>query len=260
MWTHFAPAVCAPIVPDLPPIIAATQTIGDKIFFAQNHVEDIACVCAEGFEVDDDNDPAPENVPGLFEVPPVVDGGLFEGQSWGWDGIDCRQMPGGGDMINHRSLRVSPPLGRPTSSSSCTSSRWCGSLPSYCRSPQTSAGVVDAGTTPVTFGKLLRFLGICLLMSTCSGWNVEEFWNYDIVPRDQEEDPRPYNFCAFMAKRRFQCINRYLKFTSVQRPAFVDKFWSIRQMIKSWNDQMARIFLCAWVICLDESMLTWHNK
>jgi hypothetical protein len=81
--------------------------------------------------------------------------------------------------------------------------------------PQTSAGVVDAGTTPVTFGELLRFLGIRLLMSMCSGWMVDEFWNYDTVPQEQEEDPYPYNFHAFMPKRRFQCINRYLKFTNV---------------------------------------------
>ena len=36
IWTHFDPAAHAPIVPDLPPIVAATQTIGDDIFFAQN--------------------------------------------------------------------------------------------------------------------------------------------------------------------------------------------------------------------------------
>jgi len=59
-WTHFSPAVHAPIEPNLPPIVAATQTIGDEIF------EDIARVRAEGYEVDDDNDPAPENVPGLL--------------------------------------------------------------------------------------------------------------------------------------------------------------------------------------------------
>ena len=50
MWTHFTPAVHAPIaVPNVPPIVAATQTIGDEIF------EDIARVRAEGYEVDDDN-------------------------------------------------------------------------------------------------------------------------------------------------------------------------------------------------------------
>ena len=96
MWTYFAPGVRASIVPNLPPVIAPTQTNGDAIFFAQNRAEDIACGRAEGFEVDDDNDPAPENVPGLFDVPPVVNGGLFEGQSWGWDGIDHLQMAGGG--------------------------------------------------------------------------------------------------------------------------------------------------------------------
>jgi hypothetical protein len=29
------------------------------------------------------------------------------------------------------------------------------------------------------------------------------------------------------------------------KPAFADKFWPVRQMIKSWNDHMAGIFLCA---------------
>jgi hypothetical protein len=97
MWKHFALAVRAPIVPNLPPIVASTQTIGDEFFFVQNHAEDIACIRAEEFEVDNDNNPAPENVPGLFDVlPAVVSGGLFEGQSWGWDGIDHRQMTGGG--------------------------------------------------------------------------------------------------------------------------------------------------------------------
>ena len=46
MWTHFAPTVHAPIVPNLPPIIAVTPTIGNEIFFAQNRAEDIACVHA----------------------------------------------------------------------------------------------------------------------------------------------------------------------------------------------------------------------
>ena len=159
MWMHFAPSVPAPIVPNLPPMVAATQTIGDKIF------EDIACVRAEGFEVDDNNDPAPKNVPGLFDVPPaVVDGGLFEGQSWGWDGIDHRQTTGEG-YDEPSFTQGFTPIGKiylqlfmhffPMT--------WFSAV----LLPETSAGVVNAGTTPVTFGELLRFLGIRLLMSTC---------------------------------------------------------------------------------------------
>ena len=125
---------------------------------------------------------------------------------------------------------------------------------------QTSVSLVNAGTTPLTFGKLLRFLGIWLLMSACSGWNVDQFWSYADAPRNQEEDPCPFNFKAFMPNRRFLSINHYLTFTDVPKPAFVDKFWLVCQMIKSWNDHMAGIFLWAWVICPDESMLIWHNK
>ncbi len=41
----------------------------------------------EGFEVDHDNEPLPVNVLTNGNVPHVNEG-LYEGQSWGWDGID----------------------------------------------------------------------------------------------------------------------------------------------------------------------------
>ncbi len=43
-----------------------------------NTAEDIARVQAEDFEVEDDNDPAPENIP---NGPPDINIGLYEGQS-----------------------------------------------------------------------------------------------------------------------------------------------------------------------------------
>ena len=60
--------------------------------------------------------------------------------------------------------------------------------------PRTSAGVINSGAAPVTFGELLRYVGIRLLMAMCMGWNTDQFWNYDNIPHDQEEDPCPYNF------------------------------------------------------------------
>jgi len=72
VWEHFVAAVPAPISPNLPPILAETKaiSISDHIFFAQNRAEDIAHVGKEGFEVYDDNDTAPKNVPGP-DAPPV---------------------------------------------------------------------------------------------------------------------------------------------------------------------------------------------
>jgi hypothetical protein len=56
-----------------------------------NHSEDIANLCNQGFDVDDDNKPAVENIP-TGEEPTTNNGSLKEGQSWGWDGIDRRSI------------------------------------------------------------------------------------------------------------------------------------------------------------------------
>ena len=45
------------------------------------HAEDIAHVKSLGLGVDDDNEPAPENIPNK-NPPEKID------QSWGWDGFD----------------------------------------------------------------------------------------------------------------------------------------------------------------------------
>ncbi len=47
-------------------------------------------------EVDNDNEPLPENVPANGNMPPANEG-LYEDQSWGWDGIDWRITMGGGN-------------------------------------------------------------------------------------------------------------------------------------------------------------------
>ena len=44
-----------------------------------------------GFEVDDDNEPTPKNVPAA-NAPRPNGAALYEGQVVGWDGIDCRAM------------------------------------------------------------------------------------------------------------------------------------------------------------------------
>ena len=71
--------------------------LGDNIFTAQNVAEDIAHIQVEGFEVDNNNDPAPENIPANGDVQPInLD--LYEGQLWGWDGVNRRITMGGGGL------------------------------------------------------------------------------------------------------------------------------------------------------------------
>ncbi len=57
-----------------------------------SRAEDVALVRNQGLEVDDDNEPAPENIPTNYanEVPLTTS--LYPGQRWGWDGIDQREV------------------------------------------------------------------------------------------------------------------------------------------------------------------------
>ena len=60
--------------------------IDPSVLHAGNRAEDIALVRAQGLMVDDDNDPAPENIPDLNA--PEAD--TPNGQ-WGWDG-QCHRI------------------------------------------------------------------------------------------------------------------------------------------------------------------------
>ncbi len=75
-------------------VVKEQVEIGEDIFRAGNRAEDIANVRGQGFEVDDNNDPAPENIPTLWDEAPAVND-LYKGQSWGWDGIDRHVVAGG---------------------------------------------------------------------------------------------------------------------------------------------------------------------
>ena len=88
------PAPGNPPVPDGDPDHVAI-TIDDAIFNLRRTAKDIVMVRNQGFDVDDDNEPVPENIP-TGDAPPVNNNnGLYDGQSWGWDGIDCRAQNGG---------------------------------------------------------------------------------------------------------------------------------------------------------------------
>jgi hypothetical protein len=63
-----------------------------EVLHAGNRAEDIAQVRALGFVVDDDNEPAPENIP----VPQANNNNPpNDGRTWGWAGLDYRKQANG---------------------------------------------------------------------------------------------------------------------------------------------------------------------
>jgi hypothetical protein len=153
------------------PVDARDNDFDDDVFFARNNSEDIARVRAKGFEVDDDNDPAPENLPQLFDNPTVTDTGLYEGQTWGWNGMDRRVTEGGnyngpsfangwiptGKIYMDVFLHLFPAV-------------WLTNV----LVERTNVGVVNAASKPLTFGELLRFIGMRLLVASSPGWHVDD--------------------------------------------------------------------------------------
>ena len=118
--------------------------------------------------------------------------------------------------------------------------------------------MTEAGIAPLKFGYLIRYFGIWLLISPCSGWRREGFWS--VTPLDQEANPCPYRLEEFMSKRCFNTITRELRFTNTNPLPYVDKFWKICQMVKAWNYNMTSIFLASWTICLNKSMSIYHSR
>ncbi len=69
--------------------------IDNPVFNAGNCKEDIEFVWAQGLEVDNNKEPAPENIP----VGNTNNSVLFTGQSWGFDGVDQRVATGATDQL-----------------------------------------------------------------------------------------------------------------------------------------------------------------
>ena len=176
-------------------------------------------------EIDDDMEPDLDNVPSV-DTPAAYT--LCEGQTWGWDGIDGRAV-----LAQNQNEPSFKNGWSPQSLSyidiflHCLPFKWFRIVPI----PSTTRAMTEADIASLTLGYLLRYLGLLLLMYTCSGWKREKFWSVD--PFDQEANPRPYRLGEFMPKCQFNDITRELRFNNTNPPPYVDKFCKIIQMVKA---------------------------
>ena len=227
------------------------QEIPQEVQHARNVWEDIALVRAMGFMVDDDNNPAPENIPVIAEN---VQLDVNNNQTWGWNGANQRALFG---AENNQ-----PKF------SGLDSTFW--EVVSFTRVflllfPRTLVEKVILAETnkkidkKITLGEFLRFIGLWLVITYASPGNLsrKEFWSSKKLERERGA---PFRLNDLMSSNRFEDIIKNLTFTNRQPPAFKDKFWEIRQMVEEWNNTMRDVFIPGWISCLDESMSIWYNK
>jgi hypothetical protein len=196
LWEAAAPAEAPAVYID-----KRGEDIADFVFNAQNRAEDIALVRNMGFEVDDNNKPAPENIP-ADDAPPVNGGALLlEGQEWGWDNIDRRAML-------QRSMFNGPsftndwfPKGKPFIDI------FLHCFPCYFLEvtivKATNWVLLAENTVRTPFVELVRYIGMMLLMS-CSMKSPDYFWRTSARAGDCSEDKEnnvpSFTFNQYMAR------------------------------------------------------------
>jgi len=109
----------------------------------------------------------------------------------------------------------------------------------------------------ITYGEWLRFIGLWFLMATTFAGNRRDFWS---KPDPSMCAGAPWQLGEFMSRYHFDKILGALYFTDSEPPPFKDQFWEVRQMLDAWNVNMDENFSCSWVACLDESMSKWLSQ
>ena len=217
LWEHAAPAE-APAAAVY--IDEQGEDIANFFFNAHNQAEDIALVRDMGFEVDDDNEPAPENVPAV-DAPFVNGGSLMEGQEWGWDGIDRHAMLQG-SMYNGPTFTND---WSPNSNSFIEIFLHC--FPCYfLEINKQCAACGEWGADNLRGAAMV--IGMMMLMS-CYMKSPDYFWRTAVSTgdclEDEENDMQLFTFNRYMLRRRYAAITSALRFTIKPPPSFRDKFW-----------------------------------
>ena len=103
------------------------------------------------------------------------------------------------------------------------------------------------------------WLGIIFYMACFNGIPDREMW-WSTKAVDMFSGA-PFRFNEFMTYSRFRDIMAAIRYTDKEPPLlFTDSFHEVRQMINAFNDYYAAEYNPAWLNCIDESMSSWLNK
>ena len=209
--------------------------------------EEIEELRRNGIEVDDDNEPAPENSTPQ-EAPPVA--GVWEKPVY----CNRRANPDisdtAGRFKNHRWDEIAD-------YNEFDLFRIC--FPEdYVRDvviPATNKNLIQN----INLQEFYVWLGCIFFMACYEGVPDRELW-WSTKPIDMF-DGAPFRLNAYMQKKRFLEITYMIQYTDQTPPIlFVDKFHEVRQMIYEFNKHYEQEYTPSWMNCIDESMNSWMNK
>ena len=186
--------------------------------------------------VDDDNKPAPENVPVAAEH----SNDIFSG--WEHSGIchhHCMIQQNPKCVLKFWTTRDGEPSNHQLFEGLF--------FAPFIKSNPTTNNNLLAGEKNVTYGEFLRWIGLWLLMSTLIGPQRHDFL---ATHTNDAFSGAPIRLGVCMSRKRFEAILQAITYTDRQPPAFIDKFWEVRQMLEAWGKNMQQNFTPGYVNCL----------
>ena len=112
-------------------------------------------------------------------------------------------------------------------------------------------------SNPVSYGELLSWIGLWVLMSMVDGSDHQSFWSSKEV---NIYEGAPFLLMQFMSQNCFEEILRAMSYTDKSAPELSDKFWEVRDLISAWNANIKVESLPSWINAIDESMSKWLNE
>ena len=226
--------------------IPLPEAVDDAINRASEEVNTIEALQGV-IDIDDDNEPAPKNVPAMADTTNRV-----LSTEWGHSGFCFRKRQKFGSTHARLNFSVDP-----------TCHGYYVQLFEGFFPKELLQNIIDIvnekmnGEEEVVYREFLWWIGIWVLMSTVDGADRRSFWSTKNV---DAFDGAPFRLTPFMSRRRFEKILDNIGYTKEDPPQHRDRFWEVRTMLQMWNNNMGTNFLPSWINCIDESMSKWINE
>ena len=121
--------------------------------------------------------------------------------------------------------------------------------------PATNHGIYG---NKLTLSEYYVFLGCHFFMACFEGISDRrDWWSKKPI---SISDGAPFRLTEYMSYRRFSTITAAMRYTNRPPPSFVDRFHEVREMIDDFNLHYEAEYSPSWLSCLDESMNSWLDK
>jgi len=215
---------------------------------ACGHVDNSELTVLHGVvDIEDDNTPAPENIPTNNNNLPVYD------NNWHHNG-SCFCCILDADNVN-ATIKNWPRHVIPTDLQLFEHLFPCAFVKTVML-PKMNA-TMPAGAPQLQYGEFVKWIRIWFLMATTNADNRRDFWSQKPV---NMYSSAPFHLHDIMSRNRFEQILSVLTFTDMEPPPYLDRFWEVRQMLDEWNTNMDNAFAASWISCIDESMSKWVSQ